>query len=332
MTASDGSKNRKDPWMGVNKQRTYAGFTAEELFEKVIKFERGDDPIPFFVGPITGVFEEGDHAKFTAEGAAVFLLDRPLPFALPLNERISNEDAATFWWKQLDYVFGPPDPRSFPPLNHRLPQIDREAVERFIETAGDLAESGMLNSLDRGFSARKDDETGEEIVQRAFGPKDLEVGMSALLRHCDSRAEKDGARFEHVHQLLLAPAAESSNEQVRAEQLRQLELWRAVIEALHARSLDQCVRDRLVAERGWKVFDYREHYRPDYLIRVYDYGDTLHWPKKTPELAALETDEFLAAANRHSFFEAMAGLAHLYVGFGEVARTALGEAARPALL
>jgi len=309
--------------MRVSKQRTYAGFTTEELLDKVIKFERGDDPIPFFVGPITRVVEEEDHAKFTAESAAVFLLDRPLPFALPLNERISAEDAATFWWKQLDYVFGLPDPRSFTRFGHRLPQTEREAVERFVETAGDLAESGMLNSLDRGFSARKDDETGEEIVQRAFGPKDSEVGMSALLRHCDSRAKKDGARFEHVHQLLVAAAAQSSDELVRIEQLRQLELWRAAIEALHARSLDQCVRDRLVAERGWKVFDYHEHYRPDYLIRVYDYGDMLHWPRKTTELAALEADEFLAAANRHSFFEAMAGLAHLYVGFGELARTAL---------
>jgi hypothetical protein len=75
--------------MRVNKQRRYAGFATEELLDKVIKFARGDDPIPFFVRPITRVVEEEDHAKFTAESAAVLLLNRPLPFALPLNERIN---------------------------------------------------------------------------------------------------------------------------------------------------------------------------------------------------------------------------------------------------
>jgi hypothetical protein len=304
------------------------GFTAEELLDggKILKCLRGDDPIPFFVGPFTKIDERPGSAHFTAEGAVVYILDRTLPYRLPMKERIQNKDSFAFWWKQLDYVFGLPDPRAFPPLDHSLAQAELNAVTRFAETAGDLAESSMLNALDRGFSARKDDTTGEEIVKTAFGPKDAQVGMSALLRHCNSNAVKDGARYVWVDEILKTACSHTADSAVQAEQLRQLDAWRTAITTLRSRSVDQCLRDRLVSERGWQVFDYREHHRPDRLIRVYDYGDTLHWPKKTPELEALEADEMLAACNRHSFFEAMAGLAHLYIGFGELVRGAIGTA------
>lgn len=309
------------------KQTYLGGYTAEELVdgEKVIKFLRGDDPIPYFVGPITTIEEQMGSAKFTAEGAAIFVLDRTLTFRPPMEERSSNRSAFDFWWKQLDYVFELPDPRLFPPLERLPAQADLDAVMRFTETAGDLAESSMLNAFDRGFNARKDDETGAEIVDTAFGLKDAQVGMSALLRHCDSRAQKDGARFGRVHEILATAAGLTPDLTAQAEQLRQLEQWHEAVVELHSRSVDQCLRDRLVRERGWKVFDYREHHRPDYLIRVYDYGDMLHWSRRSPELDALEPDDMLAAQNRHSFFEAMAGLAHLYIGFGELARRAIGQ-------
>lgn len=93
-----------------------------------------------------------------------------------MNDRISNEDGSSFWWKQLDYVFNLPDPRSFPLLDNPVPQAEREAVERFVETAGDLAESAMLNSFDRGFCARKDDATGAEIVQLRSGRRTRRLG------------------------------------------------------------------------------------------------------------------------------------------------------------
>jgi hypothetical protein len=304
---------------------TVAGMTLEELQDKVIRFERGDDPVPYAVGLITKLEPDGKgYVHFTAEGPAVLLLSRDLPFELPMNEQIRNRAGFAFWWKQLDYVFNLTDPRTFPPLEAAVGTDERRAIERYIQTAADLAETEVLNALDQGFSARKNDETGEEIVAAAFGRKDAQLGLSGLLRHCDSRAHKDGARFGRIHEILLTAAEQTQDVPQKTEQLRQLEAWRAALELLHSLSLDQCVRDRLVSEKGWKVFDYREHHRPDFLIRVYDYGDLLHWPTQTRELEILEADEFLAAFNRHSFFEAIAGLAHLYIGFAELAGAALG--------
>ena len=286
---------------------------------------RGNDPIPYFVGSITTFDEEPGSARYVAEGVAVFVLDDPLRFSPPMQERGANQGAFDYWWKQLQFVFEFPDPRLFPPLEQQLAAEELNAVERFVETAGDLAESSMVNAVDRGFTARKDDETGEEIVEAAFGPKESHVGFSGLLRHCDSKAKKDGARFVRIHEILRAAAELTSDVTSKQEQVDQLEAWRAAVTLLHSRSVDQCLREKLVKQRGWKVLDYREHHRPDYLIRVYEYGDLLHWTTRSPEIDALELDAMLAAANRHSFFEAMTGLAHLYIGFGELARAALDQ-------
>jgi hypothetical protein len=303
------------------------GFTREELLGKVIRGERGDDPVPYYVGIVTRVDRAGPgHWRYTAESAAVLVVDRELPFELPMSEAVRNRDGFSFWWKQLDYIFELDDPRTFPAL-----QVDlgdgTAAVKRYIETANHLADTDALSALDRGFFVRLEDGTGcESEVNADFGRKDSQLGLSGLLRHCDSRAVKDGARFRRIHELLVSAAEQTADATVRAEQLRQLEAWRVSIELLHSRSVDQCVRDRLVAENGWSAFDYREHYRPDYLIRVYDYGDLLHWGEQTEELAELEADEFLAAYNRFGFFYAAAGLAHLYIGFGELARAAVPAA------
>jgi hypothetical protein len=262
--------------------------TLEELREKVIRFERGDDPVPYAVGLITKLEpDDKGFVHFTAEGPAVLLLNRDLPFELPMSEHVRNSAGFAFWWKQLGYVFGLSAPRSFPPLETAVGADEYRAVERYIQTAADLAESDVLNAIDQGFTAHKDDETGDEIVSAAFGRKDAQLGLSGLLRHCDSRAQKDGARFRRIHEALFASCERTEDAARRFEQLRQLEAWRAALELLHSRSLDQCVRDRLVIEKGWKVFDYREHHRPDFLIRVYDYGDLLHWQAPTPELETL---------------------------------------------
>lgn len=312
---------------GTSKQ-TYLGFSAEELVDgdKIIKFFRGDDPIPYFVGPITSVTEEVGSANFRAEGPAVVLLGNPLPWALPFAELISNVEGFEFWWKQLDFAFGLRDPRSFMSLERELTAEDLNVLKRYTQTAADLAESSALNSVDRGFMVRKDDSTGAEHVKTAFGPKDSHAGLSILLRHCDSTASKDGARFARVTEILIDGASRVQEPAQQIDPTATVERWREAVTTLHRQSLDQCVRDRLVAERGWKVYDYREHHRPDYLLRVYDYGDLLHWGHQTDELAKLEEDEMLAAYNRHSFLEAMVGLAHLYIGFGELVRAAMGSA------
>jgi hypothetical protein len=82
------------------------------------------------------------------------------------------------------------------------------------------------------------------------------------------------------------------------------------------------IRDRLVRDAGAKVLDYQEAHTPKELIRTYDYGELLHWGKERHTLEAWEKDEFLANERRMAFLAAASGLAHAYIGFGELARAA----------
>ena len=43
------------------------------------------------------------------------------------------------------------------------------------------------------------------------------------------------------------------------------------------KSLNQLVRDRLVAEEEWKVWEYREPVKPAEVVRRLNYGDSIHW-------------------------------------------------------
>jgi hypothetical protein len=270
------------------------------------------------VGYIKETPRRGDRVHVKSEGVEGLLQEMPLPYDPPMVFSAEDRGGFEFWWRQLLYVFDLPDPRLFQPLPMPLADEQRAVVERYVATAKDLAQSGVVNSIG-GFDVTIADKTNEETVVLDFPRRDLQAGFATFLRQCHSEA--DDASFEYVHEILSTPAASATNAS-RAERIRQLELWQDVVRRLRAKSLNQLVRDRIVAEEGWKICDFEEEKKPTELLREHNYGDLIHWGSERGALPSQE-QQFEAAYERSEFFDAALGLAHAYIGFGELARAAV---------
>jgi hypothetical protein len=278
-----------------------------------------------FIGYVAGVRYDPVTKVTTLDAKAPesLILDRDVPFAPPLSEHVQETRVFEFWWKQLDYVFGLPDPRSFPALPDVISDDDRRTVARYVTTAAELAGSGLLNALEEGFNvSMPDGPAGAQEVTTRFSRADLQVGLAALLRRCDSPQEP--ANFDRVRNILAA-ANDASSDSDMPRRTEHLRAWVGARRRLRLKSLNQLVREKLVKE-GLRAFEYDEEHSPQYLLSLYSYGDLLHWDAAKGEtLARFETDPFVDGDRRLAYLEAASALAHLYIGFGELARAAVGR-------
>lgn len=277
-----------------------------------------------FIGYIAETIPNGDVLQVNARAPESLVTDyRVAPFAPPMQEHVAEPKVFDFWWKQLDYVFGLPNPRSFPPLPEEFSPEQRGIVERFVHVAAELADSGLLNAVREGFNVRMPDGvSGPEEIEREFSRTDLQVGFAALLRQCDSPKER--ANFERVRSILWLKS-EAAQDDAHDARLEQLEAWSRAAKRLHAKSLNQLLRDRLVKDEGIRAFEYTEQQSPQQLLSIYNYGDLIHWDdKKSPVIAQWEADPYIESDRRLAYLDAASGLAHLYIGFAELARCATG--------
>jgi hypothetical protein len=275
-----------------------------------------------FVGYIGDVDPRGDHVHVTAYAPEKLVTDGPSPFPPPLAEHVTTPQVFDFWWKQLDYVFGLPDPRTFPPFSVPLDPSGHEAATRFIRTAFALAGSALLNVLEENLVVRiPDGADGPEEIEGQLSPPDVQAGFAVLLRQCDSPNER--AHFGRVLAVLRAGAGcEGDTEQ--ANRLTTLDAWGRAANRLHAKSLNQLLRNKLVAEGG-KAFEYQEEHSPQQLLAAYNYGDLIHWGDRSSVVQAWEADPYVELDRRLAYLNGAAALAHLYIGFAELVRTALGQ-------
>jgi len=197
----------------------------------------------------------------------------PLPFEPPLAGAAKRREGFEYWWRQIFYAFDLPDPRLATPLEDPLSAEGLATVSRFIQTSRDLAASAVVSIEVGGFTVKIDDETGEEHVVADFPRRDLQVGFATLLRQC--HGQNDEARYDVVFEILRR-AVEASSDAGQDERRRELFDWNSAVKTLRKKSLDQSIRDRFVAEEGWKVWDYEEEASPEELIRVFNYGDLIH--------------------------------------------------------
>jgi len=259
-----------------------------------------------------------------SKGPEELLSCRPLPFTPPMRDEGSSPDAFDFHWRQLDYVFGLPDPGAFPRLSGALDSGDSEVVQRYIATATDLARSAVLNAVDEGMHVDIEDDTDREQVALRLAERDQQIGFAALLRHCDSTKER--ASFGRVANILWKATETSGVEDrdpaARAVALNTLKAWRRAVGRLHARSLNQLLRDRLATDEQLAVLALDEEHSPNHLLSVYDYGDLLHWDSKRENLAAWNDDDYRSAERRLTFLACACALAHAYIGFAVLARAA----------
>jgi hypothetical protein len=251
-----------------------------------------------------------------------------VPFPPPLEEHVAEPQVFEFWWKQLHYVFGLSDPRRFPPLPDELSPDERVTVERYVHIAAELAGSGLLNALREGFNVRMPEGPyGPEEVRPDFSRIDLQVGFAGLLRQCDSTKER--ASFHGVRGILMRKA-DTVHDDAKEMRLAYLKAWRDAAKTLRLKSLNQLIRDKLVADEGLQAFAYNEEHSPEYLLSLYSYGDLIHWDSdKSVVVAEFERDPYIESDRRLAYLDAASGLAHLYIGFAELARTAVGRILPP---
>lgn len=291
--------------------------------------DEGEESMPF-VGYVDGAEPRGDHLNVTCSGPERLLAGRELPYAPPMVEEPGvSREAFEFHWRQLDYVFELPDPRTFAPLTTTLDGEAVSVLRRYIRTARDLAGSGVLNAVGDGQGTVvlvEDDTYAERLVVR-LPDRDRQVGLVALLRHCDSPQEN--ASFKRVADALWQAC---DREPRAASEARRdvLVAWRRAAGRLHGKSLNQLLRDKLVAEEEMGILAYDEPDSPAFLLSVFDYGDLLHWDSKREALSEWEQDKFVIADRRVAFLGAASTLAHVYIGFAVLAESALSGPANRA--
>lgn len=253
----------------------------------------------------------------TAVSAEALIQDRPLSFEPPLMERAPNPDAFVFWWRMLQYVFPDlVDPRTFSPLAGPLEANDLAVCLRYVAAAEEFAESQLLGADDE-MTVRLDDDTDTEHVEAIVTSKEITRGFSALLRQFDAKEEP--ASFQIVSGRLRR-ASMATTDGMADERCALIDAWRTTQGRLHAVELKRLVRRKVDPQ-----LEYGNDHPPNYYLSAYHYGDFIHWDSKRDVIAVWETDPFHKHHERLAFLEAAAGLAHLYVGFSELVRTAIGK-------
>jgi hypothetical protein len=243
----------------------------------------------------------------------------PLPFDPPGLDAGGDPAASAYWWRQLVYVFELDDPRCVPSLPEPLAPADATNAERFTQVTRRLATSSLLSSRS-GVTVHRQHPESEPITMVDFPAFEVQAGFAVTLRQCDDPDES--ASFSNVKNVI-ALACKGSDDAGAAVRSATVEAWGRAVRRLHQRSLEQLVRDRLVAEEGWRGFDFQEGDSPRQLVKKFNYGEFIHWNAKSD--VRPDTPEFLALWLQYEFLVAAAGLAHLYVGFGELVRALLNR-------
>ncbi len=275
----------------------------------------GDIERVVWFGIMNSMIPKGDTAEVRAATPDSLLVGMPMPYPPPAIDHATDPAAFEHWWRQLIYVFDLPDPSLFLPLPHPMSEDDLRTVRRFTQVTHRLASCQVMSSAG-GFTVRPGDDHTEERINADFPADDLQAGFAAFLRQCDRPQEN--ASYNRVRGIISGYAASTGG----TDRVHVLRAWQRAIASLHHRSLDQLVRDAFVEREGWMAFAFTEEDPPDKLLEAFNYGDLLHWDP-TRATSPDESDELVEANQRYAFLTAALGLAHAYIGFGELVRTAV---------
>jgi hypothetical protein len=99
-----------------------------------------------------------------------------------------------------------------------------------------------------------------------------------------------------------------------------LHTWGRAAGKLRGFPLNILVGKQLQAEGRWHAGELvgEGDPGPEMLISIYNYGEDIHWGEKRDQLAAWDASPFDSARMRMACFNAMVGLAHVYIGFVQI--------------
>lgn len=251
--------------------------------------------------------------RINAVSFETVVADFPLIFPAPFAE-LTGCRSYEYTWHLLTYVFRLPDPKHFPPLVGVLEPDELQVLRRYVTSARELAQSAFLQHPIR-FEFSWNGELHEH-VDTQFPPSENIRGFSVLFRQFYENSER--ASFQNV-QRVLREANSRSNHSDSESRSEILTSWGKAVGRLRRYMLTVCVAQRLHSEGRMHPPPYPgSDTNPAQLISIYNYGNDIHWGRRSDDLAAIEVDEFTEKWTRMSFFDCVGGLAHVFMGMAQL--------------
>lgn len=262
--------------------------------------------------------------QFTATEFRSTMLPQPLRFPPPYADSSANPSGYTYWWQLFKIVFDLPDPRRFPTLSGFSPD-ELTVIRRYITCCEELSESTLLSSQG-GVSVsvkRAPDGTQEEKVTAKFPPREAIRGTTVLWRQLYSAEER--ASYSKVRKIIgrRIHNTQDSEHDRRDEVQRR---WNWAQGQLRAYLLTFLADRAACQAQGWSTDMLpNADVKPEVLVKLFQYGDLIHWGEGAEELGRLSDDEFKRAWNTMHYLEIVTQLSHFYLGYSLIAKAAIAE-------
>ncbi|MGW0045464.1 hypothetical protein [Rhodococcus sp. NPDC003348] len=261
-------------------------------------------------------------AKFITHQDSI--LPVPLKFPPPLIEFAADPSTFEYNWQHLTYAFALPAPTDFAPLTQVVDAVDRRNLLRFIQVCEKTAtytvvshKGGVTLSMEGGETTMTFDQVEDEEA----------VGFSVRFRqlHKSSAGDPD---FENVANILSRYA--KAEPEGADERMSILSAWRKARGQLMNRPLQNIVCRMVLEKNGCPVKQIADHemygeVNPTDVINLFNYGELIHFGKRSEDYDQLAEDPDQEGHEHHNFIISMLGLVHLYFGFSQVIRSALGD-------
>lgn len=269
-----------------------------------------------------------DPQEGTVEFSFITHQDSVLPVKLnfppPLAHLGSDPSTFDYQWQLLTYAFNLPDPADFPQLPGDMPASDLRRLTRFVEVCEKTAKyivvahkGGVTLTMVNGVEKLEFEQTEDEET----------VGFSVRFRqlHQSSVGDPD---FSVVINLLDKYARQFTDEHTD-KRLEVLQQWRKARGQLMNRPLQNIVCRMVLEKDGCTDIDKFAIYddvNPVEIINLFNYGELIHYGKHSADYDEMAEDGEMQRIQHNNFMQAMLGLVHLYFGFSEVIRSAIGLA------
>lgn len=269
---------------------------------------------------------QADQQGGTLEASFITFQDSVLPVKLnfppPLAHLGTDPSTFDYQWQLLTYAFNLPDPADFPQLPGQIPEKEIRKLTRFVEVCEKTAKytvvahkGGVTLTLENGVQKMVIEQTEDEET----------VGFSVRFRQLHS-SSADDPDFSTAINILDKYARQFTDEytDTRTDVLKQ---WRKARGRLMKRPLQNIVC-RMVLEKDdcqdVDKFAMYDDVNPVEIINLFNYGELIHFGKKSAEYDEMAEEPDMEAIQHNNFMQSMLGLVHLYFGFSEVIRSAIG--------